>query len=432
MSDTIFALSSGALPSGVAVIRLSGPYAFAASEVLCGDLQRARSVHFRQLRDPAHLSVIDDALVLTFVGPASFTGEDVVELQCHGSRAVVSELLAVLGRIDGLRPAEEGEFTRRAFKKGRMDMTAVEGLADLIASETVEQKRIAQSHQRGELDVQLNDWRERLIRMRATMEAEVDFADEDDVPDDSLGSIRPQVEEIIEEFLDFLGGAKAGEIARSGFNVVLVGPPNAGKSSLLNALAKRDVAIVTEHAGTTRDLIEVRLDVGGYLVNLTDTAGIRETTDEVERLGIERTNQSLDRAHLVLDLFETGEPIVDSSTIDVVRIQTKADLGAPKSDAADLYVSTNSAADVESVVQLIAERLSSLAGGERVLPSRERHVRGVRSAADALQNMLEQDMDHGLVADHFRQAADAIGRVTGRVDVEHILDHIFSEFCVGK
>jgi tRNA modification GTPase len=432
MSDTIFALSSGALPSGVAVIRLSGPDAFAAAEMLCGDLPRERSVHFRRLRDPDELSVIDDALVLTFVEPASFTGEDVVELQCHGSRAVVSELVAMLGRIDELRPAEEGEFTRRAFENGRMDMTAVEGLADLIASETVEQKRIAQSHQRGELDVQLNDWRERLIRMRATMEAEVDFVDEDDVPDDSVGSIRPHVEEIIEEFLDFLGGAKAGEIARSGLNVVLVGPPNAGKSSLLNALAKRDVAIVTEHAGTTRDLIEVRLDVGGYLVNLTDTAGIRETTDEVERLGIERTNQSLDRAHLVLDLFETGEPIVNSSTIDVVRIQTKADLGAPKSDAADLHVSTNSIADIQSVVQLIADRLSSLAVGERVLPSRERHVRGIRSAAEALQNMLEQDMDHGLIADHFRQAADAIGRVTGRVDVEHILDHIFSEFCVGK
>ena len=300
-NDTIFALSSGRPPAAIAVVRLSGPRARAALEALIGRVPEPRKAALANVRDPASGEAIDQALALWFPGPRSETGEDVAELQLHGGRAVVAAVLAALGRIPGLRMAEPGEFTRRAFEHGQLDLTQVEALADLIGAETEAQRRQALQQMRGLLGDRAEDWRTRAIEALAQVEAAIDFSDEGDVPTDLMTRALAIARPLADEIGAALAGAERGERLREGLWVVIAGPPNAGKSTLLNRIAKREAAIVSPIAGTTRDVIEVHLDLNGYPVNLIDTAGIRESSDDpVEREGMRRAREQAARANLVL------------------------------------------------------------------------------------------------------------------------------------
>lgn len=449
MSDTIFALSSGAVPSGVAVIRLSGPRVRGVLEGLIAKVPEPRLASLRRLKDPETGDVIDEALVLFFEGPASFTGEDVAELQCHGGRAVVARLLEILSGFEGCRPAEPGEFTRRAFDRGRMDLTEVEGLADLIAAETEAQRKQAVRQMGGALGQLYEGWRKRLIHMRAMIEAEFDFADEEDVPGSVADQVWVDAADLAVDIREHLARSRSGERLRSGLQVVLMGPPNAGKSSLLNALAGRDVAIVTEEAGTTRDVLEVHLDLGGYPVTLVDTAGLREEAGRVEQEGIRRAQQRGREADLILWAREPGGPSPEgtgdlelakiSQQTSIWTIWTKADLETPpKQDSSGTIKEISTSCDTDKGVQPLLEALTVFAGemisvGEAPLATRQRHRHFLVECADALAQAVEQSHLPGeLRAEELRRAADALGRITGRIDVEDLLDVIFRDFCIGK
>lgn len=448
MADTIFALSSGAVPSGVAVIRLSGPHVRSALERLAGNVPVARKASVRRLKDPVTGDVIDEALVLFFEGPNSFTGEDVAELQCHGGRAVVARLLDVLSGLEGLRPAEAGEFTRRAFDRGRMDLTEVEGLADLIAAETEAQRKQAVRQMGGALGRLYDDWRKRLIHMRAMIEAEFDFADEDDIPGSVSDQVWGEAAALKREIEDHLVRSRSGERLRSGLQVVLMGPPNAGKSSLLNALAGRDVAIVTEEAGTTRDVLEVHLDLGGYPVTLVDTAGLREEAGRVEQEGIRRARERGKAADLILwarepqgpaPAFGAGDEGFAWTEVPVWTVWTKSDLETPpKQDSSGTIKAIAASCTVPNGTDALLKALTGFASetisvGEAPLATRQRHRHALMSCAEALGRAV--DLSHlpgELRAEELRQAADCLGRITGRIDVEDLLDVIFRDFCIGK
>ncbi|MQW89686.1 tRNA uridine-5-carboxymethylaminomethyl(34) synthesis GTPase MnmE [Sinorhizobium saheli] len=436
-TDTIYALSSGALPAGVAVIRLSGPAAAAAVVRLCGVLPPARVATLRTIRtrngDP-----LDSGLVVYFPGPASFTGEDCCELQVHGGRAVVTAILNELADMEGLRHAEAGEFSRRAFQNGKLDLVEVEGLADLIAAETEMQRRLAIEQSGGGQSALYAGWAKRLIHARAMIEAELDFADEDDIPGAVSASIWPDMERLRLEIEDHVARAGLAEIIRDGLKIVIAGEPNAGKSSLLNALAKRDVAIVTEIAGTTRDVLSVDLSLAGFSVKLFDTAGLRETEERVEREGIRRAREVIANADLVLLLSEKPEGFhIDEALPEkapVIRVATKLDRPAAdwQPQDADIFLSTRTGEGMTELLEVLQSQLPDLAGNTSLsMPSRRRHVDCLRQASAALERSLAAE---GLEirAEQLRLASDALGRITGRVDVENLLDVIFSEFCIGK
>ncbi len=309
--DTIFALSSGRPPAAIAVVRISGPQARVALETLSGRLPQPRQASLARLRDPASGESLDEALALWFPSPRSETGEDMAELQLHGGRAVIAAVLAALGRLPGFRPAEAGEFTRRAFENGRMDLTAVEGLADLIGAETEAQRRQAYRQMKGLLGDRAETWRGRLIQALALVEAGIDFSDEADVPAELIRPALDIARGLHAEISEALAQAGRGERLRDGLVVAIAGPPNAGKSTLLNRIAKREAAIVSPFAGTTRDVIEVHLDLGGYPVTLLDTAGVRETDDPVEQEGVRRARERAAGADLVLWITEAGQPMAD-------------------------------------------------------------------------------------------------------------------------
>lgn len=438
--ETIFALSSGAVPSGVAVIRLSGPGTRFVLETICGTCPPARRASLRAVRRPRDGAVLDRALVLWFPGPASFTGEDVAELHCHGGRAVVSAVLDVLAGLPGCRPAEAGEFTRRAFDNDRMDLLEVEGLADLISAETEAQRRLAMSQAGGALTAVYDGWRGRLTRARALIEAEFDFADEDDVPDDVSAAVWEEVARLRAEISRHLDRSRRAERLRGGVQVVLLGAPNAGKSSLLNALARRDVAIVTEEAGTTRDVIEVHMDLDGYPVTLVDTAGLREEAGLVEREGIRRALARAGDADLILWLVAPETDVVtrppEGSTA-LWRIETKADAGAqwPSAGAGDqsFRLSVRSGEGVEPLLAALARFAADHVGGlDEPLAARERHRRHLEDCLAALGDALVEGRSLEIRAEDLRRAGESLGRIAGRVGVEDLLDVIFREFCIGK
>ena len=441
-SDTIYALSSGPPPSGVAVIRVSGPGVRAALISLTGSLPEPRRATLRSVRDE-DAALLDRGIVLFFPDPDSFTGEDVAELQVHGGRAVIAAVLGALERLPGFRAAEAGEFTRRAFVNGRVDLTEVEGLADLIAAETEAQRWQALRQADGELRRVFEGWRGRLVGARALIEAELDFADEEDVPGSVSEAAWGEIAAVAAEIGRFLDDGHRGERLRDGAEVVVLGPPNAGKSSLINALARRDVAIVTAEPGTTRDLIEVRLDLNGYPVTLVDTAGLREAGGLIEAEGIRRATARAAAADLVLWLSEAAEagsvPVVPDG-VPVLRVGTKGDLIDSAKEQSllsagfDLVISTRTGAGLEELLRrltgVLADRFSA---GESVLLTRSRHRSGLERCREALAAALE-GTGRGLElrADDVRRATDALGRITGVVGVEDILEVIFREFCIGK
>ena len=429
-TDTIFALSSGSLPTGVAVLRISGPAAFPAlMQLTRGTQPPPRKAALRKILDREE-QLIDEALVLTFPAPHSFTGEDVVELQLHGSRAVVNAVYSQLAALPGLRFAEAGEFSRRAFENGRLDLVEAEGLAELIVAETEMQRRLAAEQSFGRQSHLYEDWARRLTYARAMIEAELDFADEDDVPGSVGERVTADIAAVRTELEKHLESTKGGEIIRDGFKVAIVGPPNSGKSSLLNYLAQRDVAIVTGLAGTTRDVLHVDLDLEGYLVRVFDTAGIRESSDVIEQEGIRRARQLIDTADLVLYLEEIGSETLQAPlSPHALRVGTKLDIHR-RAPSYDICLSTVTGEGVDFLRKAIISRIQSAWDGS-VAPMRGRQMALLQDTSFHLQSALKET-ELELRAEHLRGAATALGRITGQVDVEQLLDVIFSQFCIGK
>ncbi|MGN8116867.1 tRNA uridine-5-carboxymethylaminomethyl(34) synthesis GTPase MnmE [Labrys sp. 22185] len=440
MAETIVALASGVGRAGVAVIRLSGPSVRFGLETIAGSVPQPRRAALRRLKDPGNGEVLDEALVLFFPGPASFTGEDVAELQVHGGRAIIAGVIAALTALPGFRLAERGEFTRRAVANGRMDLTSAEGIASLVEAETSSQRRQALRQAGGALERAAMAWRQRLAGLLALMEAEIDFPDEEDVPA-LFHSVRSGAEALLAEIEMALRGARSGERLREGAVMVIAGPPNAGKSTLLNALARRDVAIVSPIAGTTRDTLEVNLDLGGYPVTLIDTAGLRETNDVVEAIGVERARASLDRADLVIWL-EAGDARADppEPPAPLLRVLTKQDDSQdppPHTLPAgfELGLSARSGAGMPALLERLEQAArKALESGETALVTRERHRRELETVTAHLATVRAADEATPVefVAEDLRLAVRAIGRLTGRVDIDEIYDVIFREFCIGK
>ncbi|MFD0982223.1 tRNA uridine-5-carboxymethylaminomethyl(34) synthesis GTPase MnmE [Tropicimonas aquimaris] len=425
--DTIYALATAPGRSGVAVVRVSGPEAWTACRRLCGSLPEPRRAAIRRLRDGEE--PIDEALVLVFEAGASFTGEASVEFQTHGSPAVVARLLAALSGMDGLRAAEAGEFTRRALENERLDLAQVEGLSDLIEAETEAQRQQALQGFTGALSRKAEDWRASLLRAAALLEATIDFADEE-VPQD----VYPEVHEILADlatvFRMEIAGVSAAEQIRHGFEVAIIGPPNAGKSTLLNRLSGRDAAITSEIAGTTRDVIEVRMDVGGIPVTFLDTAGMRETEDEIESLGIDRARMRAEAADLRIILGEDdlGVDLRDGD----VRVSAKCDLGRVGSG---LPVSGATGEGVSELLSLVSEVLSNRVSGAGTA-TRLRHAEALNASVEALELAQEWLYSGGdaaeLAAENLRLAIRALDSLVGRIGVEDVLGEIFSSFCIGK
>lgn len=437
--ETIFAPASGKLPSGVAIVRVSGPGVREALARMIGRVPEERRAHYGPIMNGAG-TVLDRGVTLFFAGPRSFTGEDTAEFHLHGGRAVVAAVLECLSGIAGFRPAEAGEFTRRAFLLGRMDLTGVEALGDLIEAETEAQRRFALENAAGKQGTLYAAWRRRIIEARALVEAELDFSDEADVTAAGPAAAFADMALLAAEMERHLESYHRAEMIRDGFRVVIIGAPNAGKSSLLNALARRDAAIVSDEPGTTRDLIEVALDLDGAKVIITDTAGIRAGPGKVEAIGIARAAERARGADLVLLMTDLSDPrplTPDPDWVQVLRVGSKADLlpaGASVQPGIDCAVSAHTGAGIAALLA----RLSAFAGratesrGE-VMPSRLRHVDLLRSSLRHLLAAGEQAaVDLELRAEELRLAGDALGRITGAIDVEDLLDAIFSRFCIGK
>lgn len=450
MNDTIYALSSAPGKAGVAVVRVSGPDAFTSLKKLV-DLSsdpKPRSALFKPLHNPEDNSIIDQALILPFKSPASFTGEDIVEYHLHGSPAVLNVLLSALSSFPNHRPADHGEYTRRAFENGKMDLTEAEAIADLINAETELQRQQALLQMDGALSKLYEGWRERLIRAMAYIETVIDFPDED-IPDDQVQTMRPEIEKIIAEMETHLNDNRRGERLRDGIQIAIIGAPNAGKSSLLNALAKRDVAIVSPMAGTTRDVIEVHLDLGGYPVILADTAGLRP--DEVlqdgghgsiESEGIRRAMERAKNSDLRVLVFDGTEKELNKHTLEMLDknalvVFTKSDLPSycspdfPGGDA--VAVSSTSQDGLGVLISALTKKIATHFSVSRETPSltRARHRAALEESVQRLRDSLNAKLPE-LMAEDIRMVARSLGRITGRIDVEDLLDVIFRDFCIGK
>jgi tRNA modification GTPase len=430
--NTIVALASAPGKAGVAVVRVSGPRVRFVLETVAGVVPEPRIATLRRLVDEDG-AAIDSALVLFFAAPASFTGEDVAEFHVHGSRAILARLLAVLTALPNVRLAEAGEFTRRAFEAGKLDLAAVEGLADLIDSETEWQRRQALRQMDGALGTLSSGWRTALIDAMSLLAAELDFSDEGDVSGPLQQQAIGLASDVLASLKSALGSFAMGERVRDGFIVVLAGPPNAGKSSLLNALARRDVAIVSPIAGTTRDTLEVRLDLAGIPVILIDTAGLRDSDDPIEAEGVRRARALVDRADLVLSLRSIdSEPYRIGNGTDFIQIATKSDLAGPILPG-ERAISVRTGEGLTELLADIATHLQGLSSKEPALLTRERHRIAVADAVSALERATTAEHGQGeLLAEDMRMAVIALERLVGRIGVEDVLDRLFAGFCIGK
>lgn len=434
MTDTIFALASGAVRSGVAVIRVSGPLALRSFAMLTGKYPPPpRTAVLAVLKD--RHKPLDRALVLRFESPASFTGEDVVEYHVHGGRAVIDGVFAVLGRVSGFRMAEPGEFTRRAFENGKLDLTKAEAIADLIAAETEAQRLQAFSQLEGGLSKIYGDWAEKLTTILAHQEAEIEFPDEG-MPEGIAQSLKPVIATLHSDIEAHLNDARRGERLRNGLRIAIVGAPNAGKSSLLNALARREAAIVSDEAGTTRDVIEVNLDLGGYPVIIADTAGLRDTRDKIEAEGVRRARDAAKHADVRIALFDATVArdaetvkLTDNNTIIVL---TKADLLKKPVGSDAFLISVMTGVGMEDFLAMLTEKIAALFKNDGApAPTRQRHRAHLEQAKSCLARSLDARLPE-LAAEDLRLALRALGSITGRVHVEEVLDAVFRDFCIGK
>jgi tRNA modification GTPase len=442
MDDTIFALASGRGRAGVAVLRVSGPGAGAALRALTGgEPPPPRRAALRELRDPKSGEVLDRGLVLWFPAPRSYTGEDVAELHVHAGPAVVGGIAEALSRLASARPAEPGEFTRRAFLNGKMDLTAAEGVADLVAAETAAQRRQALRQLDGALGRLYEGWRARLVAGLARLEAAIDFPEED-LPEGLVAGARGAAWELEGEIRAHLADGARGERLREGVSIAIVGPPNVGKSTLLNRLAQRDAAIVSPVAGTTRDVIDIDIDVGGLPVRIADTAGLRRSEDAIEAEGVRRARRRAEGADfkiVVLDAMQwpdagtAGAEIDAGAVVLVNKIDLRAVGGAPAIAGQKAWpVSLATGEGFEAAHAAIAARVRELAdAGPAPALTRARHRAALEACAGALERAGKADQAE-LVAEDLRLAARALGRITGAVDAEELLDAIFREFCIGK
>jgi tRNA modification GTPase len=423
--DTIFALSSGRPPAAIAVIRISGPDAHSAAERLAGALPEPRTAAVRELRDPGTAELLDEALVLRFDSPATATGENLVELHCHGGRAVVDAVLGQLGGIDGLRQAQAGEFTRRAFENGRIDLTEAEGLADLLEAETESQRKAALALAEGGLRKQIAQWQERVLALSAQAERAIDY-DEDDEGLDAV--LLRQCGALAAELQEWLARPRA-EPLKDGVLVVIAGPPNAGKSSLLNAIVGQERAIVTDVPGTTRDHIEVPMALGGVPIRLTDTAGLRWTPDAVEAIGVKRAADLIEAADVVVWLGEAEEAPRHAR---LIAARGKADLlaGGAATDGR-LPVSAMTGQGIGELLDRIQASARELLPAKDAIALNRRQALHIEEAAAALGHAAAAT-DTVLLAEELRLARLAFDRLTGRAGVEDVLDTLFGRFCLGK
>jgi len=449
LQDTIYALSSGTGRAGVAVIRVSGNRSKYLMDIMCGHTLSPRKAHLKAIKHPMSGDILDQALVLWFPAPASFTGEDVVELHIHGGRAVIAAVMEAIGSIEGLRLAEAGEFTRRAFYSGKLDLTGIEAIADLVDAQTEAQRKQALAQMQGGLSELLNGWRKQLISILAYVEAGIDFSDEEDVDEKINDQMVANVTSLKGEMIRFLDDGRRGECLREGLQVVIAGPPNAGKSSLLNAMARRDVAIVSEQAGTTRDVIDVQLDLHGLPVIVSDTAGLRQVGDKVEEEGVRRARGKINKADVILwttdGTLDEEQPdfTIDSGQF-LIRVRNKCDLDSGVSssiweppdtaiaDVVNISARTGMGLDVlfKNIEKTALDFQSCIEGA---VITRARHRQALTRAVEALAVILERpDQPVELLAENLRICARELGRITGSVDVEDLLDVIFRDFCIGK
>lgn len=436
LTDTIYALSSGMGKGGVAVIRISGSNSLSLLKNLTGlENPIPRYAYFRTLRD-SEKNVLDHALCLYFKAPHSFTGEDVVELQVHGGRSVINRIFSVLSTFPSCRPAERGEFSRRAVINGKMDLTEAEGLMDFIDAQTEQQRRQALFQMEGNLGRLYEKWRRNLMHHMAYLEAFIDFPEED-IPPEKYLQINHDIENLISQIQTHLNDQHKGQRLRDGFQIALVGKPNAGKSSLINALSQKEVAIVSQTAGTTRDVVEVHLDVDGFPVILADTAGLREAHEEIEAEGIRRAVKKAKEADLILLVRDLTDPS-ESDTVpadlkneSVISIWNKSDLyqGLPKNG---LALSAKTGEGLDTLWDLIKQKLQETFSfkSEGVI-TRERYRVALKECLFSLQDSLKTE-ELELKAEDLRLAARALGRITGRIETDDLLDIIFRDFCIGK
>ncbi|KEC56062.1 tRNA uridine-5-carboxymethylaminomethyl(34) synthesis GTPase MnmE [Bartonella koehlerae] len=434
--DTIFAVSSGLLPSGVAVIRLSGSHVVHVVKTLCGCLPKARFMHYGKLtaRDG---SFLDSALTVFFPAPRSFTGEDCAEFHLHGGKAVVNRFLDELSTFKGCRIAEPGEFSRRAFMEGKLDLVQAEGLADLIEAETESQRRLAIMGTSGRLTVLYRDWRHKLMKIRAFIEAELDFSDEVDIQNLVSDKVWKDVEDLCISIRRHIAEGERASILRDGLKIVISGAPNSGKSSIMNRLAGKPVAIVTEEAGTTRDALEIRLVLGGLPVFLIDTAGFRKTNNKIEQLGIEVAKQHVRDADLVILVYDMQNPkevYLPETSAEIWRIGNKLDLYEDNKKLWSIQFSALTGLNFDHFVKELElfclQRVSEIGN---LVTARKRQLQLLKESVKEIEDSVNYDyLDLSLRAEHLRRASDFLGKITGDTDVEDLLDIIFSEFCIGK